>query len=542
MGDLPHHPPETDVDRLRADDLDELADQWFWRDDPDASMRWRREAYRRHVRDGDDDRSSRAAWRLFYDHFLVGETAPAGGWLERCREHADRAGDVAAGWLAIADADWADRGDDPLGRRRRSSDAVEIARAVGDRDLLAMALQSHGRALIAAGEGRDGRRLLDEAMVAVVNDELDPLYTGWVFCNVVSTCFELADLRRAQQWSDAAVRWCDGGDVGRMYPGLCRVYAVELDALRGSWESARAGVTRACADLHAYDPRYAASAHEVAGDLALRRGDLDGADDEYRRCRELGGAPHRGLALLRAARGDVAVALAELRALAEARSAPFPDAMLLLAMSDLAAEIGDASAVRLAAERLATLAADHPSELVDALALAVRGELALMEGDLVAALHDLVESTSRLTEHDVRHEAARRRVRAADVSARLGDHAHAVVELDAAIAVFDDLGAEPDGVRARSHRALLLDGGDPSPSPESSAGPLSRRELDVLELVASGHTNRQVADRLVISTHTVDRHMSNIRSKLGVSSRAAAIALAYEHGWLDGAAPASSNG
>lgn len=541
MGDVPHHPSETEVGRLRAAELDDLADHWFWRDDPDASMRWRREAYRRHVGDGDDGHAALAAWRLFYDHFLVGETAPAGGWLARCREHADRAGGATLGWLSIADADWADREGDRAGRRRRSGEAVEIARGVGERDLLAMALQSHGRALIAAGQDRAGRRLLDEAMVSVVNEELDPLYTGWVYCNVVSTCFELADLRRAQEWSDAAARWCDDRDVGRMYPGLCRVYAVELDVLRGSWESAGDDVAKACADLYAYDPRYAASAHEVAGDLARRRGDLDGAAEEYRRCRELGGAPHLGLALLRAARGDPHVALAELRMLAETASAPLPDAMLLLALCDVGVEVGDLSAVRLATERMGALASEHPSGLVEAFAVAVRGELALMEHDLVSALHDLVDAAGRLTEHDVLHEAARRRVRVAEISARLGDREHAADELDAAIAEFDRLGAEPDRERARTQRALVLAGGGSHDSPAPSARPLSRREIDVLELVASGHTNRQVADRLVISSHTVDRHMSNIRSKLGVSSRAAAIAIAYENGWLDRVGPASPN-
>ena len=114
---------------------------------------------------------------------------------------------------------------------------MELGRTTGHADLTAMALQAKGRSLVACGRLEDGITALDEAMVAVVNGELTPLFTGWVYCNALSTCHDLADLTRAIEWSDSAMRWCDDLREGRLYPGICRLHVVELATLRGTWES-----------------------------------------------------------------------------------------------------------------------------------------------------------------------------------------------------------------------------------------------------------------------------------------------------------------
>ena len=107
-------------------------------------------------------------------------------------------------------------------------------------DLEAMALQTLARAQVGLGDVSSALALVDEAMVAVVTDALDPLFTGWVFCNVLSTCFDVADLRRAAEWTDAANRWCAGVGDGQLYTGICRLHAAELAFLRGSWATAEA--------------------------------------------------------------------------------------------------------------------------------------------------------------------------------------------------------------------------------------------------------------------------------------------------------------
>lgn len=166
--------------------------------------------------------------------------------------------------------------------------------------------------------------LLDEAMVAVINGELRPLFTGWVYCAVLGVCHDVADLRRAAEWTDAALRWCGRLNDGVLYPGLCRIHRVELACLMGAWATAEAEARRACDELLAHDPRYAGEAVYLAAELARLRGDLDTAETGFRRAHELGREPQPGLALVWLAQGRAAAAVAALRLALE----PGPSAAL----------------------------------------------------------------------------------------------------------------------------------------------------------------------------------------------------------------------
>ncbi len=513
---------------LTADELDELADAWFWLDDPDMSMAVRREAYRRHVDAADLRGAAGAAWRLFTDHHLVGEIAPAAGWLERCRRHVDEgAGPASAGWLSIADADCAASTGDHVGALRHANAAKEAGRRSCDPDLTAMALQAEGRARISLGERTEGLRDLDEAMIAVTNGELQPLFTGWVYCNVVSTCYAVADLRRATEWSDEAMRWCATLREGLMYPGLCRVYAVELGYLRGDWDTASDHALQACQELTAFDPRYAGAAFCLVGDLRRVRGSLDEAEEAYRRAHELGLQPQPGLALTELARGNPADAMGALRsAWTEAAGAPLPRARLLAAVVEVAGVLGDTDAVGRAVAELGTIAEAADSPFLNATDEGARGDLSLLAGEPHGAVIRMRAAAATLDQLGFPYEAARRRARLAHALSAAGDPVGAELEVRQAIAQFERLGATIDLEEAR--RQLGPD------RPSAGTCPLSTRELDVLRLVAAGRTNSEVADELLISHHTVARHMTNVRTKLGVGSRAAATALAYEHGWLRG--------
>jgi DNA-binding CsgD family transcriptional regulator/tetratricopeptide (TPR) repeat protein len=510
---------------LTRSELDLLADAWFWLDDPDTSVDVRREAYRAHVDAGDARAAALAAWRLFYEHFLVGEQAVATGWLERCRRHAvDCDDETVTGWLAVADADRAARAGDHAAAVELSLRAGGLGRRTGEADLTAMALQIQARARLDLGERAAGLALLDEVMIAVINDELQPLFTGWVFCNVVSTCYSIADLQRACEWSEAALRWCSTMREGLMYPGLCRVYAVELAYLRGEWRTAIADAERACAELTLFDPRYAGEAFALVGDLHRLRGELAEAEAAYARAHELGYLPQPGLALVRSAQGRPGEAMAALRAaLQPGPNRPLPRAQLLAAMVDVAVAVTDGGALAAAAEELTALARAAGSGLIDALAAAARGERALFDGDAATGWAELRTAADSLREQGFPYESARRRSRAAAAARALGDTDTARGELAGAIAVFTELGAALDLTTTAAPAAS----GRP-------ANPLSPREVDVLRRVAAGRTDHQIAGDLQLSPHTVARHMTNIRTKLGVGSRAAATALASERGWLGG--------
>lgn len=512
---------ERDPASLSPDELDLLADALFWLDRPDESVEVRRDAYRAHVADHTMDRATLAAWRLFYDHFLVGEVAVANGWLERARRHAsDAPGSVESGWLDVAEADrfLADgRARDALEHADR---AVDAGRRHDDPDLMAMALQAKGRVHIALDQERDGVALLDEAMVAVVNDELDPLFTGWVFCNVISACHARADLGRAAEWSDAAMRWCDALQDGRMYPGLCRVYSVELACLRGTWEAAEADARRACDELTTHDPRFAGEAFYMVGELARLRGDFEAAQEAFARAHELGRVPQPGLALVRMAEHREADAAKALRAAPRpAASALLPRAQLLDARLDAELAVGDEDAARAAAEELRDIAESSASPMLGAIAAAADGKVLLARGDAVAANRRLRDACNVFQQLGLPYEAAQTQVRLGLSARAQGDDDTAGLEMEAARAAFERLGARPD-----ADRVLRLLGEDPAPRAR-----LTDRELEVLGLVTEGFTNREIAEALTVSRHTVARHLSNIFTKIGVTSRSAATAYAYEH-------------
>lgn len=496
------------LDRLDGAELDQLADAYFWTDAVEHSIETRGHAYRAHGAAGDEAAAGMAAWRLFYDHFLVGELAVASGWRARAHRHVKDEDAPLAGWLALADADLEA---DPTAAAVLGDLAVAVGAAHGDADLHAMALTSRGRARLAAGRRREGLTDLDEAMVSVVNDELAPMYTGWVFCNVVGTCYAIADVQRASEWSDAAMRWCATLRDGHMYPGLCRVYRAEVDTLRGAWDRALEEAEQACKDLERFDERYAAGAYHLRGELARRRGRLDEAQTAFDRTVELGGVALPGQALLDAATGRHDAALAALRAATQpARALPLDRVVVHRAAIDIALLIGDESTAEAASAAVTEIATNGDSPLLNAHALAAT---ALTTPDPEVRRARLQAAIEAFTEVGVPFEAAQLRVACAETADQLGDSRTASRLRELADATFASLGV--------------------AAAPSVAAdGTLTPREREVLSLIADGSTNGEVAAALTISPHTVNRHVTNIMNKLGVRTRAAASAKAVADGLL----------
>jgi DNA-binding CsgD family transcriptional regulator/tetratricopeptide (TPR) repeat protein len=514
---------------LTAAELDELAEALFWLDRPAESVDVRRQAYATHVAEGSLAGAARAAWQLFYDHFLVGDTAVAGGWLERARHHAGQAASVVeAGFVAVADADRAAAGGDLDAAVDHGQRALDAGRAAGSPDLMAMALQAQGRMLVAVGRSDEGMAMLDEAMLAAVNGELGPLFTGWVYCNVLSTCHDLADLRRAGEWNDAAMRWCDQLRDGAFYPGICRLHVVELACLRGAWQTAEAEARRACGELTAHDPRFAGEAYYLAGEMRRLVGDLGGAQEAFTQAHQLGRLPQPGLARVRLAQGrPEAAAKALRRALDPGPSSPRSRAQLLAARVEAELGVDDREAARAAAGELASIGSSVGGPFLAAMAAAAEGEILLAEGDVEAALARSSDAMSVFRQLELPYEAALAQVCLGLAARGAGDDDSVALELRAALATFEHLGAGPDAERVR---ALLAPVPASAADGEAATATLTPRELEVLRRVATGETNRQIAAALFVSEHTVARHVSNTLSKLGVGSRAGATAYAFRHG------------
>jgi DNA-binding CsgD family transcriptional regulator/Flp pilus assembly protein TadD len=510
---------------LDAAELEDLAEAAWWLCRPGESIAARHRAHAAFRRSGGDRGAARTAARLFHDHFYLGEVAVAVGWLGRGFRHVERdPGGVERGWLECGLAELRLH-QGPLDQAvEHAAAAVALANRHGDADLAAIGLQLQGRALIAGGGVEDGVALLDEAMTFVLAGELAPLYTGWVYCSVMLACRDLADLRRAGEWTEAARRWCQELPPTTPYSqGLCRIYRGEVLAMRGAWDEAEAELRLAHQELLPHKPRGAAEASYSVGEVLRRRGELAAAERAFVQAQRLGWDPQPGLALLRLAQGRMEAAAAALRsALASPPLVdPFAHTRLLAAQVDIAIAAGALDQAREAAGQLAAVEAALDSPVISATVAGAAGALRLAEGDPAAALERLRRAVAGWRELGLPYEEARARQGAGLALRMLGDEDGGRVELEAARAGFDRLGAAADSRQVGE----LLHGRRPR-------GLLTDREVEVLRLVAAGGSNRDIAAALHLSEHTVARHMQNVFAKLGVSSRAAAISRAIEKGQL----------
>ena len=511
---------------LDGDELEALAEAAWWLCRTGESVAARHRAHAAFRRAGDAKGAARTAARLFHEHFYRGEQAVAAGWLRRGFREVERdPGGVERGWLEFAQAEL-HLHQGPLDRAAvHAAAAVASAREHGDADLAAVGMQLQGRALVAQGAVEEGLALLDEAMTFVLAGELAPLYTGWVYCSVILACRDLADLRRAGEWTEAARRWCRELPATTPYrQGLCRIYRGEVLALRGDWDEAEAELRQAHDELLPHKPGGAAEASYAVGEVLRRRGDLAAAEQAFLRAQRLGWDPQPGLALLRLAQGRVDAAAAALRS--TLASPPLVDrfahARLLAAQVDVSIAAGALDPARAAAAALASVEDALSSPVISATAATAAGALRLAEGDPAAALERLRHALRRWRDLGLPYEEARARLLAGAAVTLLGDADGGRVELQAARAGFERLGAAADASQAT---ALLQGRHRPGRL-------LTGREVEVLRLVASGMGNREIAGTLHLSEHTVARHMQNVFAKLGVSSRAAAISRAIEQDQL----------
>ena len=396
---------------------------------------------------------------------------------------------------------------------------MDIAERSADPDLLALGLLCRGQALLQLGEVAKGMRLLDEAMVSATSGEVSPIPAGLVCCAVIEACVECFDLRRATQWTDALSAWCSAQPDMVPYRGQCLVHRSQVLQARGDWSEAVVEVGQASQRLA--DPFHPALgvARYQQGELHRLRGEFDEAAQAYHEAAELGRDPSPGVALLRLAMGETDQARVAIgRMLAEAAAVTTRPAVLAAAV-EIYLAAGDVAAARTASDELSHLAGVVDAPMLHAIADGAAGSVLAAEGDAAAALIALRRALSTWASLRVPYEMARVRLGIAMACTALGDDEATRLEIEAARATFERLGARSDlrRIDARTGRTA------------SPPGRLTERELEVLRLLANGRSNREIADVLIISVHTVARHVQNIFLKLGLSSRAAATAYAYEH-------------
>lgn len=498
---------------------------WLTGRDADSVDAWTR-AHMSYLDRGDVEQAARCAFWFAFGLMSRGNRARASGWFGRarrllegqdheCVEHGfllvpDGLGHLARGDAAEAEATF-----------RR---AAEIAERFEDPDLAALARLGRGEASVRLGRIDDGVVLLDEAMAAAEAGELSPIVVGTVYCAVIETCHDIFELRRAAEWTEALTRWCRAQPELVLFRGQCLVRRAEILQLRGEWPEALEEAREACERLTVPPGEPAAGlAYYRRAELHRLRGEQVGAEQAYGEAARWGRKPQPGLALLRLAQGDVEAASASIRRVVEEAEDPAARARILPAHVRIMLAADDETAARASAVELGELAEQLGAPFLRAAALHARGAVELAGADAASALDALRAASSLWEEIPAPYEAARTRVLIGLACRRLGDEDTARVEIEAARRVLERLRARPDLERLDELLSTAA-----SPGGHDGHG-LSPREIQVLRLVAEGHTNRAIAADLSISERTVERHVSNMFRKLGVSTRSAATAYAYEH-------------
>jgi DNA-binding CsgD family transcriptional regulator len=503
---------------LEAEDLELLAMAKLMLGRDDEAIAILERAHHRYLERGDTHRAVRAATWIGMNLHFRGAIAPANGWLGRAQRLLDgQPGDsVEHGYLMIPSVFRHEAAGEFEAAAALAGEAAAVAERFGDRDLLSMSLNAQGTMLVRAGRVRDGFGLLDEAMVTATTSDLTPFVLGIVYCGVILACQEVFEVGRAREWTLALSTWADEQPDLVAFTGRCRIHRAEILQFGGSWSDALEEAGRACRRMIETQNAAAGIAYYRRAELLRLRGEFAAAEEAYREASSFGWEPQPGLAQLRSAQGNRDVALAAIRRASAEITEPLKRAALLPAYVEIALDAGEIDEAHAACGELEELAGSYESAMLAAMVAYSRGAVALAAGNAHAALVALREAHRTWLELDAPYEVARTRALLARACSELDDAEAARLELEAACAIFRKLGAAPDLARVE-------------PPADGDSHGLSGRELEVLRLVAAGKSNREIAGELVISEHTVARHVQNIYRKLRLSSRAAATAFAFEH-------------
>lgn len=501
--------------------LERFARASRWMDELDQGFAALEQAFAAYRERGDDLAAGRVASTLAFDNLIARrEIAVANGWFARAHELLDAQSDPGGwGWLRYREAQMARYIDHDMNNAYAlASEAAISAREAEDIVLEAAATALIGLVQVCLGEVEIGMTNLDKAGTAVVSGEVKtPEVAGVICCDVIFACEHVRDSERAREWLRAASKIGEDGDLTPLI-GACQMHYATLLMWEGDWGGAEAALDRA---ERAFGISGQAFMTEHASRVAQLRTLQGRYDDAWAICDSLSwtAAAKLGQAQIAFARGDSDVArdlLSGFFAVVEG----VPRERLAEALSlrvSLELERGDQAAASAAAQELSEVAESvHTSSMIATAALA-NGRLAAAAGDLVEARAQIERAIGLWMGARAPYDAATARIALSDVLVANGDDALAKLERDRAEALFAELGASDQN-------------GEAGAKPES--GPLSLREREVLALVADGLGNDEIAERLVLSPHTVHRHVANIRLKLDQPTRAAAVAEASRLGLL----------
>jgi class 3 adenylate cyclase len=435
---------------LSGPELESLAGAAWFTAKADLSIEAKERAFKAYLAEGNKIRAAYLALDLAREYGFKRKFSIASAWTrrgERLLEGQEES--YAHGYLALARSEEAKQAGDVDVAIERAEQAVQIGTRAGDSDLQAFALTALGALKIATGATPEGFGLMEEASIAAVNGELSPFTTGVTYCNMIAACRNVTDYRRASEWTEAAERWCERQSMSG-FPGVCRVHRAEVVALSGAWQRAEAELRRATEELGSYNaiPPLADGFYAI-GEIRLRMGDLEGAEEALREAHGLGRSPQPALALIRLAEGKPRAAASAINsAIREEKWDHLVRAGLLPPQIETAVAAGDVATARSAAEDLERLAEMYDSPSLHATKHEGWGRVLLAEGDADGAARELRTAVRHWREVGAPYEVARDQALLASALGALHDEEAADLELQSARDEFVRLGARLDAAAA----------------------------------------------------------------------------------------------
>ncbi|HXF37431.1 MAG TPA: LuxR C-terminal-related transcriptional regulator [Actinomycetota bacterium] len=503
---------------------DGLGRALWWLGDVDGAIHHRTQAYAAFRRRGDAARAARIALWLAREYLeAIGNRPASDGWVARAEGLVAGLGeDAVAGWLALARAE---RSDDVRAMGRGAAAALDLARRLGDADLETAALSRLGYAEVAAGDVVAGIAKLDEAMAAATGGEVaSPETIGEVTCVAVAA-FELAaDWQRIERWGGVIEGWIRShGHLPVL--SFCYACCAEMFLASGRWDEAEGMLAEGLGALRATGHR-SRCVHPAAklAELRLAQGRIEEAEQLLVGFEDLPEAAH-ALAALHLARGEHAMAAAVLhRRLNRVGRDGVLGAPFLALLVGVQLAQGDVDGAGETAEALADVARRSGLPRIGAQADLALGRVAMARGD-AAAVELLERAVAGFAAQDMPLDTARARLELARALQTERPEV-AAGEARVALAELERLGAPREADEAA---ALLRRLGVRGRTGPKDRGLLTRRELEVLRLLAEGLTNAEIAARLYISTKTAGHHVSNVLAKLGARTRGEAAAWALRN-------------
>jgi ATP/maltotriose-dependent transcriptional regulator MalT len=512
-----------------AETIEALAMAAWWLDNASLTIESRERAYRIYRERGDAAGAARMAIWLAWDYIAFrGEPAIGRGWMQRAHRLLDGVAPLPEhGWLAMRQGEVAFLlENDTAATKRFARFAWEIGSSLGVIDIELSALALEGLALATEGEIGDGIRQLDEASAAAIGGEMSELWAvGRTCCYMITACENVRDLDRASQWYQRMLEFAKRWQIRDLF-AVCRAHYGAILVWRGTWEEADATFETAIQEFARSRPGMAFEALVRRAELRRRQGRFDEAAAAFR---EVEFHPYAQLGLARVALdgGDASLAAERverfLRKLGPESRLQRASGLDVYARALVA--LADVERARNALNELQSLLAEVGTDSLRASALAVEGVVVWAEGDLDTARLRLEDAMDLFQQSGAPFETAAARVDLARVLAAMGRKDAAAEHARLAYDSLQGMQAEREAQRAG---ALISELG----FVVAGAGPalLTGREVDVLKLVAQGLSNPKIAQRLILSEHTVHRHLANILLKLELSSRAAAAAWGVRTG------------